>query len=65
MNVILTNEAFKDRAREIVDWTVFSLGALSLTFAISATVVNSLGSTSTDTAAAPVVQVERPVQTAI
>ena len=29
-----------ERAREILDWSVFSLGALSLTVAITATVIS-------------------------
>lgn len=43
MSDILRNEAFRDRFRSALDWTVFSLGVLSLGIAIGATMVTKTG----------------------
>lgn len=40
--------AAKDRVREVADWAVFTLGALSLAFAIGATVLTKADILSSD-----------------
>lgn len=44
MSYVLAIAKDKERAREILDWSVFSLGALSLTIAITATVISHVDS---------------------
>ncbi len=51
------DRAPNERFREIVDWTIFGLGVLSLTIAVTATVLTKIGDQRSD--ARPAAQTDR------
>jgi len=53
MSALLLRDITKERAMHVLDWTVFSIGALSLTIAIAATVLSNFDLLGSQTAYVP------------